>query len=439
MERRAFLTTICLTAGTGCLRFQGGGDEPTASPPDESISTPQQATTQTQGSTSETSPQETATRSETETASGAEQSTSSPSVGPIDGDFPEFGFNPENTGYVPDITGPQERLKVNWRGPRTGRSCPVIDGSSIYVGGHDGNLYALQDGETTWKASLGNSDPVSSGPVVTDSRVIIGGGDSRVHAFSKDGSTDWQSAQFLGDPENLGIHSTPTVQSSMVFFAGSDGHMHAIDAETGGLIWSRKHVGYGQRPAASDELVVSAAGTGDQDSIGVRAFSISDGEVQWTFGAGEDFSENAPVIKDDRVFVVNQSGQLYALDIAAGSEVWSHSFETKIKGQGPAVREGRLFLGDWEGNLYGVDADSGTIVWEYTFSEKIWASPVVTDHAVYAADMSGIVRALNPDDGSPIIAANTNTGPIYGIAITDRSIVLPSDDPEFGLTVVSEI
>jgi outer membrane protein assembly factor BamB len=63
-------------------------------------------------------------------------------------------------------------------------SSPAVVGTTIYVGGQDGKLYALDraTGEKLWESSTG--DEITSSPAVANGMVYVGSHDGKLYAFN---------------------------------------------------------------------------------------------------------------------------------------------------------------------------------------------------------------------------------------------------------------
>ena len=355
------------------------------------------------------------------------------SSNPLSGRFPEYGYDPQNTGSISEFGGPTGRVEPVWEGPNAGVSVPAVDGADLYYGTADGHLVAMREGRIRWQTFLGRDHQVGSSPALADDVVVIGGTDGHIQAYSTDdGSEEWRSQRFYPDGADFPpmIPSHPTVTEGMVIMAGAGGQVRGINLETGALLFSFRGHGYGLHPAVDGEFGVVGGGLDDPEhyEFGIKAFSTRDGETEWRFGAKKRFNENAPAIVDDRVYVVSLDGILSCLDRTDGSVIWETSLDGEVKAQSPSVRNGRVFVGDFSGELYALNAAEGETQWTYSFQHPIRSPPVVTDEAVFVSDVSGDVRALRPDDGRPRWSYQHGAGVAAGIAVVDNAVVVPTID-----------
>jgi len=109
----------------------------------------------------------------------------------------------------------------------------------------------------------------------------------------------------------------------------------------------------------------------------------------------------SPVVADGKVFLVDGSGVVFAIDTATWKVVWR--FATR-GGPGncnnvasPAVVGKYLHAGTTAGYYYVLDRDSGALVREIDCREPVFAAPAVGADRVYFATLGARVYALEPN------------------------------------------
>ena len=163
---------------------------------------------------------------------------------------------------------------------------------------------------------------------------------------AKTGKTLWEH-RYASEPfdftQGAGPHATPLIVGDRVFATGTNKQVHALDARSGAVIWSRDLVkdfgapprlirpavkaGYAVSPLAyRDTIILQAGGMGQA----VMALRQSDGSVAWKSG---DFlvSESSPILIDvsgQAQVVVFAAQAVYGLDPANGRILWSHPHDT---------------------------------------------------------------------------------------------------------------
>lgn len=113
----------------------------------------------------------------------------------------------------------------------------------------------------------------------------------------------------------------------------------------------------------------------------------------------------APVIADDRVFVVDGSGVVFAIDAASHQVIWKHATRGGTGNcnnvAAPAVTGQYLHVGTTAGYYYVFEAATGKLVREIDCREPIFSAPAVGNGRVYFATLGARVHAVQPD-GKPI-------------------------------------
>lgn len=409
-SRRELLAGLASVAGAGCLRLAG-----------DSTATP----------TTSTSSRATGTATPTE--STGDVTATSPTTGgsvPLEGHYPEFGYDGGNTGSVSWPAGPTEEPEVVWVGPKAGPSAPAVDGRDIFVGGGSGSLYALRDGGVRWEAFLGRTDPVWSSPLLVKDLVIVGDHEGYLRAYQRDKTLRWRSPRMY--PEDADwtptVHTDPTYASGTVVCGGSDGKVYALGLGDGQPVWSKSVGGGGLSPAvAGGRVFVGTDATDRPDVDGLRALSLSNGSDLWSFGPDQNFANNPPAVSGGRVYVASRSGTLFALDAADGTELWSHELDGGVHHAAPAVHEGSVYVGDTGGNLTSLNANDGSLGWSRWAFPECQAAPVATANGVYLSSLAGRVVLVDPADGTELWSHTVGELVKTGLAVLEDAIVVASE------------
>lgn len=110
-------------------------------------------------------------------------------------------------------------------------------------------------------------------------------------------------------------------------------------------------------------------------------------------------SKSSPAVDDERLYVGEDDGRLYALERATGKVVWAfatHRHEqelveppadgafTGIHGS-PAIDAERVYVGDYAGFAYAVDKRTGGLAWEVGLGGSIGASPALDADGLFLA------------------------------------------------------
>ena len=173
------------------------------------------------------------------------------------------------------------------------------------------------------------------------------------------------------------IVTSPTILDGVVYIAALDGHLYAIDQETGKEKWNFKS----RMPIASSPAVlgntlyfVSSAGS-------LAALDIKTGQPRWVYA-----------IEYERKF---EAKNLHGLPSAAQTipDAWD------IFTSSPTIANGKVYFGGGDGNVYAVDAQSGTLIWKFSTKDVVHSSPAVVNNVVYIGSWDSYLYAIDSETG----------------------------------------
>jgi outer membrane protein assembly factor BamB len=277
---------------------------------------------------------------------------------------------------------------------------PILDGDRVYVHfGADGTAALSTSGEILWKTRLPYESQHGNGgsPTLYRDLLIVNcdgnGGDAYVVALdTKTGKTRWRTNR--RDPADQ-AYTTP-----LVITAGGRDQLVSIgayraaayDPLTGSEIWRVSYDdGFSNvpRPVFGHGLVYIATGFQQPTLIAVRPDGKGDvtrSHIAWTMARGAPFTPS-PLLVNDDLFVVNDTGILSL-----------------------------------------VDAKSGTIVWQQRLGGNYSASPVFADGRIYFQSEEGVTTVVAPGREFRKLATNTLDGAMLAsMAISDRAILIRTD------------
>jgi hypothetical protein len=126
-----------------------------------------------------------------------------------------------------------------------------------------------------------------------------------------------------------------------VFFGSRDGHVYAVDAETGSLAWRDNGVVY----------------AGSSDGLFAQALDADSGEELWR--TPTEFRVFAsPALSGGTVLVADHAGVLFALDRRTGAERWRFRAGQAIQSS-PVVAKGVIYFGSDDGFVYALRGTDG--------------------------------------------------------------------------------
>jgi len=210
------------------------------------------------------------------------------------------------------------------------------------------------DGTEMWGNGLGTD--VSSAPAVANGTVYVGGNDYRLHALNaSDGEEVWTF-------ETTARVATPAVRGNTVYVpedttrAGEDGEymaneygrLYAVGTEDGEERWRFEADGaIRNAPAVTDDRVYVAG-----VDRNVYQLARTDGSEEWAFETGDQIL-SSPIVTGDTVYVGSDDGNLYALT-TEGSERWTFETDDSVR-SAPTAVGGAVYVGSNDGFVYALE------------------------------------------------------------------------------------
>ena len=141
----------------------------------------------------------------------------------------------------------------------------------------------------------------------------------------------------------------------------------------------------------------------------IYALKVRTGEKVWGFHLSKRGINVSPILVDDTVYVAhseenideNTMGRLVAIDATGTGDVTTTHERWRLDELGfgfssPMAHDGRVYIIDNSANLYAVDAGTGDVAWEFTTGTVGKSSPVWADGKLYITEVNGNIRILQP-------------------------------------------
>jgi outer membrane protein assembly factor BamB len=183
------------------------------------------------------------------------------------------------------------------------------------------------------------------------------------------------------------IFTRPFVVSGFVYVGSNDGHVYALNADNGALIWKYPRKGQvgavDSRPQASGPLV----------------------------------------------YVGSDDHYVYALNSRTGARVWRFKTEARVRSS-PLLAGGTVFVGSDDGNLYALRADDGALMWSLPLGGPVESSPVFSNTGDSSTPLDD--RMMYVVGGGYFWAINPGTRAVswrywLGGLVTSRPVVSPDN------------
>lgn len=240
---------------------------------------------------------------------------------------------------------------------------PVAEGDTVVVRAVDGRVFGLTaaQGQPVWNFDRTVPSLVlrgSSAPLVGGGRAIIGMDNGRVASLNlADGQPQWEQ-----------VVSAPAGRTELERITDVDGDL--IDAQT---------------------CVVAASFGGE-----LACLNFESGQVQWRRAIR---SHTNMAVSGDKLFASDDTGVVWALDLATGAAAWKQEGLQYRRLSGPAFYNGNVVVGDFEGYMHWLDPGTGAIVARTRAgSDPILIAPVADAERLYVTNAFGRITAFDTRD-----------------------------------------
>ncbi len=290
-------------------------------------------------------------------------------------------------------------------------SAPILveDDSQLIIGGYDNILYSVDPAtgnQNTWSFA-GATNRYIGDPLTTARAIFAPSADGNLYALDTNGQSLWAAPFHSDDP----FWSQPVLSGDMLYQAGLDHSLYAINATTGAERWATDlGAPIASSPALADGILY--AGTFGSEVV---ALDADTGEVLWRT-ATDDWVWGGPVVSAGIVYIGDINGTLYALDADGGDERWRFKSDGGIY-SAPLVIDGVIFFGTDTGHFYAIGADN-SVAWTFAFTGRIFTTP----------DLSGELLIIATIEGDRLLTALDLEGsPRWTYTPADQSTPTPTD------------
>ena len=258
----------------------------------------------------------------------------------------------------------------------------------LYAMNIDGHLNAFdRDGAVVWSWRLAEELGRASGyggrtstPLVDEDQLLLSiigagwgnlGGPPRHRYFGFDkmtGEVRWHSTPGgnVADMNTQSVGVVGVVDGQRLWIDGNaDGHIYALNARTGRTVWQYQ-----------------------LSKRGINVSPVLDGDTVYAAHSEENLDSGIM----GRVVAIDATGEG---DVTATHERW-RADELAVGFSSPLLHDGRLYVIDNSANLFALDAESGAVAWEQSVGTVGKASPVWADGKLFVTETNGNVTILEP-------------------------------------------
>ncbi|HTO02463.1 MAG TPA: PQQ-binding-like beta-propeller repeat protein, partial [Opitutus sp.] len=273
---------------------------------------------------------------------------------------------------------------------RTGESgiigaSPAIgaDGT-VYIGGTDKILYALNaaNGSKKWSFTAGTA--ISSTPAIGSDGTLYFRDDTKLYALSAAGALRW-TFDLAGSTD--GTYCSPAIGSDGTIYVGTNGGaFYAVKDNGGGSVTQKwKFTADGDIFTSPS---IAADGTLHFATLNGKVYALTDNggsasqKWSWTAPGNSSITSSIAIGTDGTLYFAGYDQKLHALT-SGGSEKWAFMLGDEVRASSPAIgADGTIYVGCYDGKVYAVKPN-GTLNRVFTTAKTIRSSPVIAGTRLY--------------------------------------------------------
>lgn len=328
-----------------------------------------------------------------------------------------------------NITSLTHNWAIAFPGASRVRSQPTIAGGMVFVGSHNGVIYAIDEktGCAAWQTHVAAEVRTGMALGQTNEGTMLFFGDVLGNVYGADAATgtiNWRAR--ADDHPNATITGSPSYYAGTLYVPVSAlevslaidplyecctfrGSVVALDAVTGKQKWKTYTIA--ETPRISGQNPVGTNIMGPSGAVVWNSPSIDAVTNQLFIGTGENMSSPASLTSDALIAMDLDTGKINWVFQATAGDVWNGACDTKFPENCP-VEDGPDF-----------DFGGATVVIETSAHGPL----------VVAGQKSGLVHAIDPKTGKLVWQTRVGRGGIqggihFGIAAAGETLLVPISD-----------
>ena len=275
---------------------------------------------------------------------------------------------------------------------------PGYGENTLMIGSQEGEVISLsaENGSELWRTRV--SSEILSPPQRAADVAIVRTIDGKVFGIDANkGRRLWIYDRTV-PPLTLRGTSTPAIDSGIVVAGFDGGKMAALDVRTGKLLWEtsiaaargrselERMVDIDSEPIIVDGVVYIATFQGH-----VAAVQLETGRILWS----NDLSSYAGFSVDEQsIYVTDEDSHVWALDRINGTILWEQENLHARAVTAPGAVGDQIVVGDLEGYLHWINKKTGEFSARLRLCRKpVIAKPIVVGKIVYAYCSDGKLAA----------------------------------------------
>jgi outer membrane protein assembly factor BamB len=257
-------------------------------------------------------------------------------------------------------------------------AAPALSTGDLVVGDYGTTLYALDpaNGNQKWMYDKGQGRWIGS-PLIVGNVVLAPSADDNLYAFDLNGQLLWK---FKSDQM---IWAQPVSDGKMVFQAGMDHKLYALNLTDGSKVWSTDIGGAANSSPTLDDKGVLYIGTLASQML---AIDSKTGKILWRHTAPGTIWAS-PYIAGNTLYFGDFTGKVVALSTTDGSPVWAADLAGPVIAPAVPYKNGLIFVME-TGDIQAMTLD-GKKSWTHKINGKLYSAPVMVGDLIVVPVTSG--------------------------------------------------
>ncbi len=277
---------------------------------------------------------------------------------------------------------------------------PGFGENSVLIGTSEAETiaYSAEDGEELWRSIV--SSEILSAPQKKHNTVVVRTGDGKIFGLSgSNGKRLWIYDRTVPSLTLRGT-SNPVIDGDLVIAGFDGGRMAALEVRTGKLIWEapvatargrselERMVDIDSTPLVVEGVIYIATFQGH-----LSAMQAETGRVLWD----RDISSYAGFDADQQnIYVTGDKSHILVFDRFTSTSVWKQEKLHLRSITAPASIGDYIVVGDFEGYLHWMSKSSGKFVARTRLcSDRIISAPLVVGKILYGFCSNGTLTAYS--------------------------------------------
>ena len=146
------------------------------------------------------------------------------------------------------------------------------------------------------------------------------------------------------------------------------------------------------------------------DDVGVMySLNLRSGKTNWSFDTGMRIV-GSPAVSEGVVVFGSANYNIYGLDAETGKELWHITTQQAVMGAA-TIHEGIAYIGGGDGRMFAIDIKTGKVKWSFDeLKNYVLTRPLVYNDKLYFGCWDTYMYALNLADGSLAWKWNNGNG-----------------------------